>query len=128
MDVFAKRARTRKLILCVCIVLILTISTASMTFSAYALFSKPGPHITSVSKITTNNYETIFIAGFGFGNIPPQTVSLGDGSVDTYACNAKTPSLEIFDNGSGMDHWAAGLADCQHFDTLGVFISSGMIH
>jgi hypothetical protein len=70
--------------------------TVSHTFRMTANVA-PLPSITSVSAITTDLSGTIVIQGSGFGNTPPQTTSLGDGSIDTIE-NDTTPSLAIWDN------------------------------
>jgi len=80
------------------------------------------PVITSVSPITATATQIITISGSGFGNTPPQTVQVGDGSVDTQACNVSTPSLVIKDNGPGSDSWQAGLATCSGSDSIGIYI------
>ena len=64
------------------------------------------PVISSVSTIADTLLQTITIQGSGFGNIAPQTTSLGDGSVDTID-GGVTPSMQIRDN-SLINGWTAG--------------------
>ena len=64
------------------------------------------PTITSVSPISATRLQTITIQGSSFGNIQPQTVSLGDGSVDTID-GGSTPSMQIRDNHL-IAGWTAG--------------------
>ena len=64
------------------------------------------PEISSVSTIADSLSQTITIQGSGFGNVAPQTVSLGDGSVDTID-GGSTPSMQIRDN-SLINGWTAG--------------------
>jgi hypothetical protein len=89
-----------------------TNGTATHSFSITA-FVEPLPSITSVSAITTDLSATITIQGSGFGNTPPQTTSLGDGSIDTVE-NDTTPSLAIWDScynqdcSGGIWSWQSG--------------------
>ncbi len=83
-----------------------------------------GPAISSVSTITAANTQTMTISGSGFGNTPPQTVPLSDGSIDTYACNVNTPSLAISDSGPGSNSWSAGRQTCNGSDAIGIYITS----
>jgi hypothetical protein len=83
-----------------------------------------GPSISSVSQIVAADSQTIYIYGSGFGNTPPQTVGVGDGSVDTYACNVNTPSLAIWDNSGANHNWSAGRESCTNFDSIGIMIAS----
>jgi PKD repeat protein len=83
-----------------------------------------GPSISSVSQIVAANSQTIYIYGSGFGNTPPQTVAVGDGSVDTYACNVTAPSLAVWDNSGGSHNWSAGRESCTNFDSIGIMIAS----
>jgi hypothetical protein len=80
--------------------------------------------IGGVSPITTNTQATIVITGSGFGDTPPQTTPVGDGSVDTIACGVNTPSIAIRDNGGGADSWSAGRETCTNFDAIGIYLSS----
>jgi len=66
------------------------------------------PSISSVSTIVAANSQTIYIEGSGFGNTPPATMSIGDGSVDTVG-DVTTPCMSIWDNGAGSHHWQAGI-------------------
>ena len=84
----------------------------------------PQPVITSVTPILAQTSQTIVISGGGFGNTPPQTVALSDGSVDTVGCNTTTPSLVISDSGGGKDTWAAGHQTCNNSDAIGVYLVS----
>jgi hypothetical protein len=77
-----------------------------------APFSPPQPVIQSVTTIVAQPTQGVVITGRGFGNTPPQTVTVGDGSVDTLACNVTTPALAIHDNGAGPDAWDAGQDTC----------------
>ena len=67
----------------------------------------PSPGITSVSTIIPAQSQTIYVEGSGFGDVPPQTISLGDGSVDTIG-GSTTPSISISDSGGGSHTWEAG--------------------
>ena len=78
------------------------------------------PTISSVSAITTNTQATIIIQGSGFGNTPPQTTTIFDGSVDTVQ-SSTTPSLAIWDNltQSGWT-WQAG----HDGNLIGIYLTS----
>ena len=99
-------------------------STIFSSITSSSTSSTPGPVITSVSSISPASQQTIYIYGSGFGSTPPQTVPVGDGSVDTYACNVNTPSLAIWGNGGGSHNWAAGRETCSNFDAIGVYLQS----
>ena len=71
-----------------------------------ATSSGAAPYISSVSPIADVNLQTITISGAGFGNVSPQTQSLGDGSVDTID-GGSTPSMQVRDN-SLIAGWTAG--------------------
>jgi probable HAF family extracellular repeat protein len=86
--------------------------------------TSPQPVISSVSSIEAQDSQTITISGTGFGNTPPQTITLGDGSVDTLGCDTTTPSLVISDSGAGKDAWAAGRQSCSNTDAIGVYLVS----
>jgi hypothetical protein len=90
----------------------------------FAVNAPPLPVITSVTPILAQTSQTIVISGSGFGNTPPQTVTLADGSVDTVACNTTTPSLVISDSGGGNDNWSAGQQTCSNTDPVGVYLVS----
>jgi hypothetical protein len=79
--------------------------------------------ITHVSLVTSDTKQTISITGTGFGTAP-QTVQLGDGSVDTVDCHVTTPSMSIQDDGTGNDSWTAGLSGCDGTDGIGIYIVS----
>ena len=66
------------------------------------------PVISSVSPISTDVSQTIVIKGSGFGNTQPQTMSLGDGSIDTVG-GGSTPVIQIHDD--GWCGWEAGTQD-----------------
>jgi len=87
--------------------------------------NRPGqPVISSVSPMMAQDSQTITISGTGFGNTPPKTITLGDGSIDTVGCNTSTPSLVISDGGAGKDAWAAGHQTCNNTDAIGVYLVS----
>jgi hypothetical protein len=65
------------------------------------------PEITSVSPIYAVQSQTITIQGNGFGNIQPQLMSLGDGSVDT-VWGGSAPSIVILDERNELSAGAAG--------------------
>ena len=79
--------------------------------------------ITSVSPISTDVSQTIVIKGSGFGNIQPQTMSLGDGSIDTVG-GGITPVIQIHDD--GWCGWEAGTQDgpTTGADSIGIIIVS----
>jgi hypothetical protein len=80
--------------------------------------------ISSVSPIVATRLQTIRISGTGFGDVLPQTVSLGDGSVETVKSNT-TPSMAIFDNGTGSNSWIAGFTDNSTiFSIIGLILVS----
>ena len=82
-----------------------------------------GPTISSVSQISTSVLQTIVIKGSGFGNTQPQTMSLGDGSVDTVG-GGSTPVIQIHDD--GWYGWEAGTQDGPNTgaDLVGVILAS----
>lgn len=89
------------------------------TSNVYALGA---PVIYSVSAISSaTDSQTIYINGSGFGNTSPQTVSLGDGSVDTVV-STTTPSLAIGNPGK----WAAGIENASNgvHCAIGIIINS----
>ncbi|MGA2680593.1 MAG: hypothetical protein ABSF44_02205 [Candidatus Bathyarchaeia archaeon] len=65
------------------------------------------PEITSVSLICAAQSQTITIQGNGFGDIQPQLMSLGDGSVDT-VWGGSTPSIVVLDERNLLSAGAAG--------------------
>ncbi len=69
--------------------------------------STTAPEITSVSPISAAQSQTITIQGTGFGDIQPQLMSLGDGSVDT-VWGASTPSIVVYDKTNLLSAGAAG--------------------
>jgi hypothetical protein len=69
--------------------------------------SQTPPEISSVSPIVDVRLQTITIQGSGFGNVLPQTQSLGDGSVDTVD-GEPTPAMQVRDN-CLINGWTAGL-------------------
>jgi hypothetical protein len=90
------------------------------------------PVISSVSTITATRLQSIHIYGSGFGNTPPQTVSLGDGSVDTVE-SSTTPYMWIADSGKlqktgdpsdGGENWAAGFKGSGVFCMIGIYLVS----
>ncbi|MGA3019207.1 MAG: hypothetical protein ABSF62_18950 [Bryobacteraceae bacterium] len=81
------------------------------------------PVIQSVTPVAPQPVQEIVILGSGFGNTPPQTVALGDGSVDTVACNVTTPAIAIWDNNPGSG-WEAGQKDCTTANAIGIKIAS----
>jgi len=89
------------------------------------------PQISSVSPITATRLQTIHIYGSGFGNTWPQTVSLGDGSVDTWGY--ATPYMCVSDSGKyqrtgdssdGGDNWAAGVIGPGCYAMVGIILLS----
>ena len=80
------------------------------------------PSISSVSPITAAQSQTITILGSDFGNVAPQTMSLGDGSVDTIDGNT-TPSIQIRDN-SLIDGWTAGYENGYSINGIGIVLVS----
>jgi len=81
------------------------------------------PNITSVRITLAGQSQLIYIEGSGFGDVPPQTISLGDGSVDTLG-GGTTPSLSIQDNGGGSHTWEAGRQTSSNTaaDSIGLMI------
>lgn len=69
--------------------------------------SSSAPEITSVTPITNQQTQTITIQGHGFGNIQPELLDLGDGSVDT-VWGKNTPSLVVYDRTNLLSAGAAG--------------------
>jgi hypothetical protein len=91
-----------------------------------------GPVISSVTPIAATRLQTIYIYGSGFGNTPPQTVSVGDGSVDTVT-STTTPYMDICDRGKaqktgdtsdGGENWAAGVTGPGVFCMVGIYLVS----
>jgi hypothetical protein len=90
-----------------------------------------GPVIQSVTPVPAqaNQSQGVTITGSGFGDTPPSTDPLADGSVDTQVCDTSsevlvlsTPALAIHDNGAGPDAWDAGQFTCSGGpDTIGVY-------
>ncbi|HMK95064.1 MAG TPA: hypothetical protein VK536_06635 [Candidatus Limnocylindrales bacterium] len=87
------------------------------------IFSGLAPHISSVSPISTSAIQKIVIKGTGFGNVQPQTMTLGDGSVDTVG-GGTTPVIQVHDD--GWYGWEAGTQDgpSTGWDLIGVIIDS----
>jgi hypothetical protein len=81
------------------------------------------PAISSVSPISTDQLQTITIKGSNFGNTQPQTMSLGDGSVDTVG-GGNTPVVYICDD--GWNGWGAGVQDSPNsaWDLIGIKLVS----
>jgi len=88
-----------------------------------APYSLTQPVILSVTPVAAQATQGIVISGSGFGNTPPQTVALGDGSVDTVACNVTTPGLTVWDNAPG-GVWQAGQESCTTQNVIGIKIGS----
>jgi hypothetical protein len=65
------------------------------------------PEITSVSPINAAQSQTIIIQGNGFGDIQPQLMSLGDGSVNT-VWGGSSPSIVVLDERNLLSAGAAG--------------------
>ena len=65
------------------------------------------PEITSVTPISAAQSQTITIQGSGFGDIQPQLMPLGDGSVDT-VWGGSTPSIVVYDQSNLLSAGAAG--------------------
>lgn len=83
-----------------------------------------GPALSSVSKVSSDLKQNVTITGSGFGSIPPQTMVLGDGSVNTYGCAVSTPYMALYDFGPGSDSWEAGWQSCSNSDLIGIHLSS----
>jgi hypothetical protein len=71
--------------------------------------SAGAPVISSVSPISATRLQTIVIRGSGFGNVQPEFLDFGDGSVDTVG-GGDTPALRIY-NQDGLKSWQAGVQD-----------------
>jgi hypothetical protein len=102
-----------------------TIIYASPTPAATST-STSAPKIQSVSPISTARNQTITIQGNGFGNIPPQLLSLDDGSVDTI-WGSSTPAIAVYDKTNLLSAGASG--DWSGFtngppDLIGIFLVS----
>jgi uncharacterized protein (TIGR03437 family) len=97
-------------------------TSAVVTLAPYTSTSQP--FIQAVTPIVAQASQGIIIDGSGFGNTPPQTSSLSDGSVVTITCNVTTPALAIRDNGAGANLWEAGQQTCNGADTIGINIVS----
>ncbi len=87
---------------------------AILCFSMIVVFAKTGlanaqqsPVITSVSPISSALVQNITIQGSGFGNVQPQLLSLGDGSVDT-VWGGSTPSIVVYDERNLLSAGATG--------------------
>ena len=87
---------------------------AILCFSMLIAFTKTGLAnaeqslvISSVSPISAALSQTITIQGNGFGNIQPQLLNLGDGSVDT-VWGGSTPSIVVYDERNLLSAGAAG--------------------
>ena len=87
---------------------------AILCFSMLGVFTKTGlvnaelsPVISSVSPISPARLQTIIIQGSGFGDIQPQLLNLGDGSVDT-VWGGSTPSIVVYDERNLLSAGAAG--------------------
>jgi len=87
---------------------------AILCFSMLVVFSKTssakaelGPTIFSVTPISSDRLQTVTIQGSGFGNIEPQLLDLGDGSVDTI-WGGSTPSIVVYDKRNLLSAGAAG--------------------
>ncbi len=79
------------------------------------------PVISSVSPIRAAVLQTIHIYGSGFGNTQPQTMSLGDGSIDTIGFG-DTPVIQIHND--GWNTWEAGVQDAPSSgcDSIGIIL------
>ena len=71
--------------------------------------SAEAPVISSVSPISATRLQTIVIRGSSFGNVQPEFLDFGDGSVDTVG-GGDTPALRIY-NQDGLKSWQAGVQD-----------------
>ena len=71
--------------------------------------SAEAPVISSVSPISATRLQTIVIRGSSFGNVQPEFLDFGDGSVDTVGGD-DTPALRIY-NQDGLKSWQAGVQD-----------------
>jgi hypothetical protein len=78
------------------------------------------PIISSVSPISTDRLQTITIKGSGFGDVQPQLMDLGDGSVNTIGGgrdlpgSGNTPVIQLHDEVPGYNYWQAGVRDSPH--------------
>jgi hypothetical protein len=81
------------------------------------------PIISSVSQISTSIVQKIVITGSGFGNIQPQTMNLGDDSIDTVG-SGSTPVIQVHND--GWYGWEAGTQDgpSTGADSIGVILDS----
>lgn len=75
------------------------------------------PVIDSVSPISTDRLQKIIITGSGFGEIQPQLIYLGDGSVNTVGDgkdlpgSGNTPVIQVHNDILGETEWQAGVMD-----------------
>lgn len=101
----------------------------SLVLSMFAVFTPKaratGLVISSVSPIGAINLQTIDIKGSEFGNTWPQTVAVGDGSVDTVV-SSSTPCIDISNLGDAPDAWAAGVENVSNgvFCAIGLYLTS----
>jgi hypothetical protein len=102
--------------------IILCLSVFTVFTQAASSQPNPGPVINSVSPISTDRLQTIVITGSGFGNTPPQTSSLGDGSVNTID-GGDTPSMQIR-NEAKKGGWTAGFQDSTDRNGIGIILES----
>ena len=89
------------------IIAILCFSMLIVFMNTNSVNAEQSPVISSVSPISATLLQTITIQGSGFGNIQPQLLSLGDGSVDT-VWGGSTPSIVVYDERNLLSAGAAG--------------------
>jgi hypothetical protein len=96
------------------ILIMVKVSGKLATYSTVVEGSQPNisngtvPVISSVSPISTDRLQNIVITGSGFGDVQPQLMDLGDGSVDTVG-GGDTPVIKICND--GWKGWMAGVRD-----------------
>jgi hypothetical protein len=99
---------------------------SSQSITSAGTRSEGAPSISSITPITATTQQTIIIVGTNFGNVQPQLLSLGDGSVDTVG-GGDTPVIRIYDFGqSSSNGWEAGVQDSpgSGADSIGIILTS----
>lgn len=91
--------------------------------------TQSGLAISSVSPISTNTHSQIIIQGSGFGNSFPQTIQLGDGSVDTEGNPSIAIWADCFDQicappATPPNSWEAGQCCAYRENAIGIYLSS----
>ncbi|MGA2524274.1 MAG: hypothetical protein ABSF65_09010 [Candidatus Bathyarchaeia archaeon] len=100
-------------------------SGSSQSITSAVALGEVSPSISSVTPITATTQQTITIVGTYFGNVQPQLLSLGDGSVDTVG-GGDTPVIRIYDLGQPPNSWEAGVQDSpgSGADSIGVILKA----